>query len=78
VIAPVGRRESYFVLGSKSGVKTAEKRKKLLKENGYDESQIKIKLYYPKDPAYQPGSDTYIGPGNKGFLDASKQSREGA
>lgn len=49
MIAPVGRRESYFVLGSKSGVKTAEKRKKLLKENGYDESQINIKLYDPKD-----------------------------
>jgi RHS repeat-associated protein len=42
-----------------SGQKSAEKREKLMKENGHKTEKI---FYDPKDPKYQPGSSTYIGP----------------
>lgn len=48
---------------SPSGHKAAERRKELLNKNGYYDI---IELFYnPKDPKYQPGSPTYIGPKNK-------------
>ena len=42
-----------------SGKKSAEKREKLMNENGHKTEKI---FYDPKDPKYQPGSPTYIGP----------------
>jgi len=42
-----------------SGQRSAAKREKLMKENGHKTETI---LYDPKDPKYQPGSSTYIGP----------------
>jgi len=42
-----------------SGKKSAEKREKLMEKNGIE---TKTKFYDPKDPKYQPGSPSYIGP----------------
>lgn len=41
-----------------SGRKSAEKRDKLMKDNGH---KTELKFYGPKNPAYSPGSPTYIG-----------------
>lgn len=45
-----------------SGHRMGEKREKLMQDNGYKTESI---YYNPKDPAYKPGSPTYIGPQNK-------------
>jgi len=45
---------------TKSGARAAAKRARLMEENGYDPERV---FYDPFDPAYQPGSPTYIGPG---------------
>ncbi len=42
-----------------SGQKSAAKREKLMNEDGHKTEKI---FYDPKDPKYQPGSSTYIGP----------------
>ncbi len=42
-----------------TGVASATKRETLMQNNGHKTQTI---LYDPKDPAYQPGSPTYIGP----------------
>ena len=44
---------------TKSGQKSAAKREKLMEKNGHKTETIK---YDPKDPKYQPGSSSYIGP----------------
>jgi RHS repeat-associated protein len=44
---------------TKSGRISAEKREKLMQKNGH---KTEVILYNPKDPKYQPGSATYIGP----------------
>jgi len=44
---------------TESGKKSAEKREKLMEKNGVPTEKI---FYDPKNPAYQPGSPTYIGP----------------
>jgi hypothetical protein len=44
-----------------SGHKSAAKREKLMKDNNHKTETI---YYDPKDPKYQPGSPTYIGPKN--------------
>ncbi len=44
-----------------TGRKSAAKREKLMEKN---EVKTETKLYDPKDPKYQPGSPTYIGPKN--------------
>jgi RHS repeat-associated protein len=44
---------------TKSGHKSADKREKLMKDNGHKTEKI---FYDPKDPKFQPGSPTYIGP----------------
>ena len=45
---------------TKSGQKSANEREKLLKENGIKQPE---KIFCdPSNPAYQPGSPTYIGP----------------
>jgi len=44
-----------------SGRKSAAKREKLMEKNDIKTEKI---LYDPKDPKYQPGSPTYIGPKN--------------
>ncbi|MBQ9215246.1 MAG: hypothetical protein IJ159_00635 [Prevotella sp.] len=48
---------------TQSGIKSANKREKLLNENGYKKT---ITLYYdPQNPAFQKSSPTYIGPNKK-------------
>jgi RHS repeat-associated protein len=42
-----------------SGQASAQKREKLMKDEGHD---TRVILYDPTDPAYQPGSPTFIGP----------------
>ncbi|MBK9246544.1 MAG: hypothetical protein IPM69_00145 [Ignavibacteria bacterium] len=42
-----------------SGQKSAASRERLMQRNGHKTETI---FYNPKDPAYQPGSSTYIGP----------------
>ena len=42
-----------------SGKKSAEKREKKMTDNGVPSFPI---FYDPANPAYQPGSPTYIGP----------------
>ena len=42
-----------------SGHAAADKRAKLMKDEGYDPRPV---FYDPTNPAYQPGSPTYIGP----------------
>jgi RHS repeat-associated protein len=44
---------------TKSGRKSADKREKLMQDNGHKTEKI---FYDPKDPKYQPNSPTYIGP----------------
>jgi hypothetical protein len=56
-----------------AGKVAAEAREKLMQNSGYDTKTI---LYDPKNPAYQKGSGTYIGGGNKDFLDLTKKSRQ--
>jgi RHS repeat-associated protein len=43
-----------------SGKRSADKREDLLIKNGGKKPEVR--LYNPKDPKYQPGSPTYIGP----------------
>ena len=45
-----------------SGKKSAEKREELMKKNNH---KTEVKLYDPKNPAYLPGSPSYIGPKKK-------------
>lgn len=45
-----------------TGHKSAEKREKLMRDNGYNTETI---FYDPNNPAYKPGSSTYMGPKNK-------------
>lgn len=45
-----------------SGMKSAKTRENLMKKN---DKKIETIFYDPKNPAYQPGSPTYIGPKKK-------------
>jgi len=45
-----------------SGKKSVDKREKKMNDNGVPTQTI---FYDPKNPAYQPGSSSYIGPGVK-------------
>ena len=45
-----------------SGRRSAKRRERLMQNEGYE---TRVDLYDPKDPAWQPGSPTYIGPRGK-------------